>query len=124
MKIEVTDKAVAVQVFQATLVFQEQSVKLTKAVAKQFPVLKPFSVRFDAMAEAVRDGTPSEEALPSAYLKVNAKSIDKDALGSWYLLVDHPDGGLAWASPVHPESYVARKGWPHDDLASIPTVIL
>jgi hypothetical protein len=121
---ETMEQEYEVQVHKAFLIVEGTPKPLTRAMAKQFPVIRPFSARFDAMVKAIREGVAPEDALPPAYIKVNAATIERDALSDWYILVDHPDGGLAWAHPICHESYVASKGWPYDELEDLPTVIL
>ena len=99
---------VQVTIHTATLTIEEQTVKLTKGIAKQFPVL-PLTTRWDEIVA----GTPREPIC-----KVNGEALGKTA--QWYYLVQDDAAGLAWVEPIVRNDIL--KGY--DDLAEVPTVVL
>jgi len=92
--------------------------RLTKAIAKQFP-LKFGSERFDLAVTC--------QPKPEPICKVLAGTLERDALG-WLVLTEDPIAGFAWFRPVTgdkklEQSLIDRGSW-IDDLATIPTAIL
>lgn len=107
---------IEVKVHVAYITVRGESKRLTKAIAKQFPV------KGDRSTSAMR-GTEEPEPL----CKINAATIDKDYTG-WFLLVPDPIAGLVWTRPADFRedflpSVLDRGGW-YDNMEAIPTVIL
>lgn len=107
-----------VKIYQATLTIDEKLVKLTKAIARQFPVL-------DAQGRwrKIENG----DKVTSPICKVNAETIKRDYLWPWLYLIQ-TDNGLAWVAANTPgDEYAARvisRGGYVDDPMTVPTVIL
>jgi len=111
-----------IEVVRAWIVTDEGKARLTKAVAKQFPV-RNNNDRIDAMERG-------EAEQPSPIGKVLATVfLGKEGWG-WFILVRDELAGYAWVRPAaypaasdYRTTVLARGGW-EDDLSTIPTIIL
>lgn len=106
-----------VQVYRATLTVEGRTVRLTKAIAKQFPI-HTGSRRWDTMAKG--------ESVPEPICKVNGKTLG--ASSNWLYLVEDSEAGLVWVPPVgfYPAllERMRERGGDEDDPSEVPTVIL
>ena len=108
---------IEVQVFQAYLVVEGKKVRLTKAVAKQFPTLDG-KKRWDAAYA----GKPQPEPI----CKVMGKVLGQ--IHEWMYLVEDPVAGLGWVAATQmiesmAVSVLEQGGWV-DTPENVPTVIL
>lgn len=91
--------------------------RLTKAIAKQFPIRRN-SGRWDA--------TVKGEDVPQAICKIAGKTLG--AASEWLFLVKDEVAGLAWVPPVsfYPAlaEQVRARGIKADDPAAVKTIIL
>lgn len=106
-----------VKVYQATLTTEEKTVRLTKPIAKQFPI-RSGTRRWDAIVKG--------EDVPKAIGKVVGKTLG--ASSEWLFLVEDKEAGLAWVPPAlfYPalaEKILAR-GTELDNPSGVPTLIL
>ena len=109
---------IEVQIHRAYLVVEGKRVKLTKSIAKQFPVLNA-TARWDAAVM----GEPQPEPL----CKVAGKVLGEE-LYAWMYLVPDEEAGLGWIAAMQPsegmvQRILERGGWV-DDPSRVPTVIL
>lgn len=108
-----------VEIYRVTLTIEKRKVRLTKAIAKQFPILDG-GKRWRAAERGEEQPTPS--------CKVRAKVLNKDSYRNWLYLVKDNEAGLGWVAPCVPMdsfalSIVKSGGWV-DTPAEVPTVIL
>lgn len=105
-----------VKVYQAKLEIEGRTVRLTKAIVKQFPI-QSGSKRWDAMAKG--------EDVPQPICKVNSETLGAKG---WLYLVEDPEAGLAWVPPArfYPAllEKVRERGGDEDNPSDVPTVIL
>lgn len=106
-----------IEIYRAFIVVEERKERLTKAIAKQLPILDG-KKRWDA-AQA---GEPQ----PRPMCKIVGKTLDQPY--RWFYLVPDEEAGLGWvaATEMHPkmaETVIARGGWV-DNPSEVPTVIL
>ncbi|MFQ5614732.1 MAG: hypothetical protein ACE5H9_21640, partial [Anaerolineae bacterium] len=97
---------------------KENEEKLTKAIARQFPILSG-QERFDAAMAG--------ESQPDAICKILGITLGVSA-HKWLYLVEDKEGGLAWVPPVLiykalADSVIQKGGW-IDDPAKVSTVVL
>ncbi len=107
-----------VKIHQAELLISKKFVKLTKSVAKQFPILDARDRWFKM---------ESGEDVPVPICKVNADTIKPKYPWTWLYLIEIPNG-LAWVAANEPgpeyAATVAERGGYVDVPESVPTVIL
>lgn len=114
-----------VNVHQAFFTVKGREIRLTKSVAKQFPLRHHGYTPNRGISRANRmlQGKPYEEAL----CKTQARTLDRD-LSGWMLLVKDEEAGLIWVRPVRVgysnQKTVRERGGCWDVLSTIPTVIL
>jgi len=108
---------VDVQIFQAKLTIEEKTVKLTKSVAKQFPI-RSGRERWDAVVKG--------KDVPQPLGKVAGKMLG--AVGEWLFLVKDEEAGLVWVPPTSFFSALAEqvraRGNKEDNPSEVPTLIL
>lgn len=103
-----------VKLYQATLTIEGKEQKLTKAIAKQFPVM-PFSTR-SCLVHLVNE--------PIAKISAHVLGLGK----GWLYLVEDSEMGLRWEPPIEyfgsPErGEGARvKGYNVDTPNEVPTI--
>jgi len=98
-----------VDIYIATIQTELREVRLTKNIAKQFPI-RYGSDRWDRYVRG--------EDVPRALCKIRGATI---GTSGWLILVEDDVAGLAWDVPVMNDELV-KSGF--DDLTEIPTVIL
>jgi len=106
-----------VEVYQAILTVEKRKVRLTKSIAKQFPV-RPAMDRWRAAEKG--------ETQPAPICKVPGSALGHPF--EWMYLIEDPVAGLAWVAAMQPradfaKAIVDRGGWiDHPD--DVPTVII
>lgn len=107
-----------VAIYQASLTVEGRRTRLTKAIAKQFPVHHWYDGDRSAKVSA-------GHSVPSALCKVQASTLVRDT-GGWLILIRDDVAGLLWTRPAPCSPRLSDpqtdKAW--DDLVKIPTVIL
>jgi len=110
-------KGFVVNVHVVTLQVEERSQRLTKAIARQFPVLES-AVRWRAM----ENGQP----VSAPICKVRGQTLGH--IWEWMYLVEDATAGLAWvaAMQVRPDykPVIVERGGYVDTPELVPTVIL
>lgn len=106
-----------VQVSIASLVVEGKAIRLTKSVAKQFPLCSG--------QERQRAGDKGEEAA-EPIAKVMGQTLGAHC--SWLYLVQDDEAGLAWqpanvVGPDYERRVVERGGWV-DHPEEVPTIVL
>jgi hypothetical protein len=102
------------------ITIEDREKELTIAIAKRFPIIHPYSYRFDLAV--------THKTKPETICRVTASSIDKDLHG-WLILCDDILHGLHWESPFVPtktediQKLDSRNVW-YDVLEDIPIVVL
>lgn len=108
---------IEVEVFRAYLVIEERREKLTRAIARQFPILDE-SERWDAAIEGKHQ--------PEPICKVRGEVLCQPY--RWMYLVPDEEAGLGWGAAIQPAEEMAQRivehgGWV-DHPAEVPMVIL
>ncbi len=108
---------IQVNVHRAYLVIEDRKEKLTKAIARQFPILEGRQ-RWDAALAG--------EPQPEPICKVRGEVLKQPF--NWMYLVEDEEAGLGWVAAMQPdekfaETILARGGWV-DEPSQVPTVIL
>jgi len=106
-----------VEICRVILTIEKRKERLTRAIAKQFPILDG-NKRWDA----AENGEPQ----PDPICKVAGNTLGQSH--RWYYLVPDEVAGLGWvaATQMHPrmaEAVIARGGWV-DNPSEVPTAIL
>ena len=106
-----------VKIHEVTLIVNEKERRLTKSIAKQFPILDG-----DKRWRAAEKGQPQPEPI----CKVLGSVLD--STHRWLYLVQDEVAGLGWVAPCEAQRdfarvIVERGGW-IDVPANVPTVIL
>lgn len=117
-----------VKVYLAYLVVNEKEVRLTKSIARQFPLL-------DARARLRKAEAGEEAREPIGKVRIKALGHPETsgykgvwAPRGWVYLVEDAEAGLAWVSPIVPmaklaEAIMKAGGWV-DHPEEVPTIIL
>ena len=106
-----------IEIYRASLTVEKRKERLTRAIAKQFPILDG-----QKRWNAAEDGEPQPEPI----CKVLGKTLGQSY--RWLYLVPDEVAGLGWvaATEMHPkmaEAVIAKGGWA-DNPSEVPTVIL
>ena len=106
-----------VRVSQVFLFVEDRKVRLTKSMARQFPILDG-----GKRWRAAEHGRPQPEPI----CKVTGKVLGQS--WSWMYLVEDEVAGLGWVAAMQPdprfaETILKRGGW-IDEPGQVPTVIL
>lgn len=106
-----------IELVTAYIVTESQRQKLTKAIAKQFPIVNT-APRWRAMEKG------QDVVLPIC--KVNGKTLGSSH--QWLYLVPDDEAGYVWVAAMQPEPGYARtiteRGGYVDNPAAVPTAIL
>lgn len=107
-----------VRIYEATLAINNKERKLTKSIARQFPISSG-QVRARKLEQGCRQ--------PQAICKVQGATLGKE-YWTWLYLVHDEVAGLKWVAVNELESgykkMVLDRGGLVDDPALVPTVIL
>jgi hypothetical protein len=107
-----------VNILEARLVFEKKVVKLTRSVARQFPIRDGQQRAF-----ALENG----ERVDLPICKVLGKTLGKRFM-KWLYLVEDPVSGYAWVPAHTPDEYLVKvieqAGGQTDDPLLVPTVVL
>lgn len=110
---------IEVEIYRVYLTTEKERVRLTKAIAKQFPIAQSRH-RVDLACRGQEAPKPICKVLAGVLDNVQSTSI-------WLVLVPNDDG-LRWEYPAtfagEFESSVLKRGGWVDDLSTIPTVVL
>lgn len=112
-----------VKIHQAFLVIKGREVRVTKSIAKQFPLRTWRNQMGEDRSLRMLTGRPT----PKPICKVQARTLDK-GLSGWMILVPDNEAGLVWVRPVlvplGNQERIKEEGGHWDVLSEIPTVIL
>lgn len=106
-----------IKLVEAYVITKESERRLTKAIAKQFPVRE-----FGKRGFRLENGQPVDEPI----CKVRGETLG--LVGTWYYLVEDVKAGYIWEHAfIVKENYakiLAKRGVHADDPSQVPTAIL
>lgn len=112
-----------IELYRAVLVVEKKKIKLTKAVARQFPLIDGYT-----RLRKAQTGQEAEEPIAKVRAQALKHPDASELAGGWFYLVEEEEGGLAWTPAITPMAKYAEKiiehgGWV-DHPENVPTIIL